>query len=60
MVHTMPGLGGSSAAQWFQIAPISAGVFGVPAALAATIVVSLMTPPPGTRSAALVDYIREP
>lgn len=60
MLHTMPGLGGTSAAQWFQIAPISAGVFGVPASLAMTVIVSLLTPPPGPRSAALVDYIREP
>jgi cation/acetate symporter len=60
MLHTMPGLGGSSASQWFQIVPMSAGIFGVPAALAVTIVVSLVTPPPGARSAALVDYIREP
>ncbi|MFL6719128.1 MAG: sodium:solute symporter family protein, partial [Burkholderiaceae bacterium] len=30
MLHANPSLGGTSAAQWFHIAPISAGVFGVP------------------------------
>jgi cation/acetate symporter len=31
MLHTSPVLGGSAAGQWFHIAPISAGIFGVPA-----------------------------
>ena len=60
MVHTHPTLGGSAVGQWFHIAPISAGVFGVPAGLLALIVVSLMTPPPDQRTLALIDHIRTP
>jgi cation/acetate symporter len=46
--------------QWFHIAPISAGVFGVPAGLFAIILVSLLTPPPDQRTLALIDHIRTP
>ena len=60
MVRTNPTLGGSAAAQWFDIAPISAAVFGVPAGLAALLLVSLLTPPPPARQAALVRHIRAP
>jgi cation/acetate symporter len=60
MLRTNPTLGGSAAAQWFDIAPISAAVFGLPAGLAALVLVSLLTPPPGPRQAALVRYIRSP
>jgi cation/acetate symporter len=60
MVCTHPTLGGSAANQWFHIAPISAGVFGVPAGMAAMIIVSLLTPPPDSRVQALVDYLRAP
>ena len=60
MLHTLPALGGSVAGQWFHIAPISAGVFGIPAGLLTMIIVSLMTPPPDARTMALVDFIRAP
>jgi cation/acetate symporter len=60
MLHTNPMLGGSADSAWFHIAPISAGVFGVPAGLAVLAVVSLLTPPPPRESAALVDYVRAP
>lgn len=60
MMRTYPTLGGSALNQWFGIAPISAGVFGVPAGLLALVVVSLLTPAPGQRSNALVDHIRAP
>lgn len=60
MLHTHPVLGGGAANQWFHIAPISAGIFGVPAGLLAIIAVSLLTPAPGRQTAALVDYIRAP
>ena len=60
MLRTYPALGGSAANQWFGIAPISAGVFGVPAGFLAIIVVSLLTSKPGPRSNALVDHIRLP
>jgi cation/acetate symporter len=60
MLHTNPILGGSEAAEWFGIAPISAGVFGVPAGIAAIVIASLLTAPPHRASGALVDYIRAP
>ncbi|HWW72907.1 MAG TPA: sodium:solute symporter family protein [Duganella sp.] len=58
MLHANPILGGSAAGQWFHIAPISAGIFGVPVGLLTMIAVSLMTPAPDRETAALVDYIR--
>jgi cation/acetate symporter len=60
MVHTNPILGGDANAAWFHIAPISAGVFGVPAGLAMLAVVSLLTPPPPRESIGLVEHIRAP
>jgi cation/acetate symporter len=60
MLHTNPILGGSAAGQWFHIAPVSAGVFGVPAGLLTMAVVSWLTPPPGPEVRALVAYIRAP
>ena len=46
--------------QWLGIEPIAAGVFGVPVGFAAIVVVSLMTPPPATRTQVLIDSIRHP
>jgi cation/acetate symporter len=60
MVHTYPALGGASANQWFSIAPISAGVFGVPCGLLAIAIVSLLTPAPDQRTMLLVDHVRTP
>jgi cation/acetate symporter len=60
MIRTHPTLGGSVAGQWFHIAPISAGVFGVPAGFCAMIVVSLLTPAPDERTTALVRHLRAP
>jgi cation/acetate symporter len=60
MARTYPALGGASVNQWFGIAPISAGVFGVPAGLFAIVAVSLLTPAPDQRTSALVDHIRAP
>ncbi|MEO6920217.1 MAG: sodium:solute symporter family protein [Collimonas sp.] len=60
MLHTYPALGGSASGQWFHIAPMAAGVFGVPAGLLALIVVSLLTPPPDPRALTLVNQIRAP
>ncbi len=59
MMQSNPLLGGAVADQWFHIAPISAGVFGVPAGVLAMIVVSLLTAP-DTRSMALITHLREP
>ncbi len=60
LVQTSPALGGSAANQWFHIASVSAGVFGVPAGFAAMIAVTLLTAPPGPQATALVDRLREP
>ena len=60
MFHTNPILGGSAAGQWWHIAPISAGVFGVPAGLAVLVLVSLLTRAPGPLSDSLVDHVRAP
>jgi len=45
---------------WWNIQPIAAGLFGVPAGFAVAIVVSLLTPPPSREARALVDEIRTP
>ncbi|MGB9992894.1 sodium:solute symporter family protein [Pseudoduganella rhizocola] len=60
MLSSNPILGGSAAGQWFNIAPISAGIFGVPAGLITLVVVSLLTPPPDGETEALIDQIRAP
>jgi cation/acetate symporter len=60
MLHTNPILGGNAESTWFHIAPISAGVFGVPAGLAVLAVVSLLSPAPSRESVGLVEHIRAP
>jgi len=60
MLATNPILGGNAAGQWFNIAPISAGIFGVPAGLLTLVVVSLLTAPPDGETEALIDQIRAP
>jgi len=45
---------------WWDIQPISAGVFGVPLGFAVIIVVSLLTAKPGPQAQALVDRVRYP
>jgi cation/acetate symporter len=60
MLHTNPILGGSAAAQWCHIAPISAGVFGVPAGMLALIVGSLMTRAPDPAAQGLLAHLRAP
>ncbi|MFZ6674874.1 sodium:solute symporter family protein [Undibacterium sp. Xuan67W] len=60
MLNTHPLFGGSVANQWWHIAPISAGVFGVPAGLISMAVVSLMTPKPDPHTLDLIDFIRAP
>ncbi len=60
MLRTYPALGGSPDNAWFGIAPISAGVFGVPIGFLTLAAVSLLTPPPDQRSNALVDHVRTP
>jgi cation/acetate symporter len=45
---------------WFGIAPIAAGVFGVPAAFLVTIIVSLLTPAPAKETQDFVEHVRYP
>ena len=45
---------------WWDIEPISAGLFGVPVAFAVTIGVSLVTKPPAEHIADFVDFVRFP
>ena len=45
---------------WFGIAPIAAGIFGVPLAFAVTIIVSLLTKAPDREVQELVEHVRYP
>jgi cation/acetate symporter len=45
---------------WWDIQPISAGLFGVPIGFAVIILVSLITPIPSRETQALVEYVRYP
>ncbi len=45
---------------WFGIAPISAGIFGMPAGMLMLIVVSLLTAPPGRSVQEMVENVRYP
>ena len=60
MVQTYPFFGGVAANQWFNMSPISAGVFGVPIGILTIIVVSLLTPEPSKKVQELVDHVRFP
>ncbi|ENO83205.1 SSS sodium solute transporter superfamily protein [Thauera sp. 27] len=60
VVRTHAFFGGSMANAWFDINPISAGVFGVPLGFVTIVVVSLLTKPPPQEIQDLVDYVRYP
>jgi len=65
MVTTQPWLrsvfGVTSPIQlWWDIQPISAGLFGVPVGFAVIILVSLVTPAPSKKIQDLVDHVRYP
>ena len=60
MLSTNPALGGAVANQWFQIAPVSAGIFGIPAGAAALVLVSLLTRAPDAADQAYLDGLRSP
>lgn len=60
LLTTHPAFGGSAANQWFHIASISAGVFGVPAGLLAIVIVSLLSAAPDAKTLAWVDEMRGP
>jgi cation/acetate symporter len=60
MLQSNPTLGGAIANQWFHIAAVSAGIFGVPAGFLAMISVTLLTPAPDERTQMFVDQLRSP
>ena len=60
MVKTYPFFGGVPANQWFDMSPVSAGVFGVPVGIAVTIIVSLLTAKPEPKVQELVEHVRYP
>lgn len=60
MYTTYPFFGGVAANEWFHMAPISAGVFGVPIGIVTIVVVSLLTPEPSKQVQELVDHVRYP
>ena len=60
VIRTHSFFGGSMSHAWFDINPISAGVFGVPLGFVTIVVVSLMTRPPPQEIQELVDYVRYP
>jgi cation/acetate symporter len=65
MVMTQPWLRGvfgitSPIQLWWDIQPISAGLFGVPIGFAVVILVSLVTPAPSKKIQDLVDHVRYP
>ena len=45
---------------WWDIQPISAGIFGVPLGFAVIVIVSLLTPAPAKEVQELVDHVRFP
>ena len=45
---------------WWDIEPISAGLFGVPMGFTVIVLVSLVTRPPDTKVKQLVEYVRYP
>ncbi len=46
--------------KWFDIEPISAGVFGVPIGFLVIVVVSLLTPAPAKRVQEFIEHVRYP
>lgn len=65
MVTTQPWMRGlfgitSPVQLWWEIQPISAGVFGVPIGFAVIILVSLVTPAPSRKVQELVEHVRYP
>jgi cation/acetate symporter len=52
------GVSGLQMAPWFGIQSTSAGVFGVIAGFVATVVVSLVTPPPAPETQRFIERIR--
>jgi cation/acetate symporter len=64
MAHNLPGLrealGVAGDARWFGVAPVAAGVFGVPAGAAVLWLVSLLTAPPAPAEREMAERLRLP
>ena len=60
MYITYPFFGGVAANQWFNMAPISAGIFGIPAGFIGVIIGTLISAPPSKEVQELVDHVRYP
>ncbi len=65
MVTTQPWMRGifgvtSPVQLWWDIQPISAGLFGVPVGIAVILIVSMITPAPSRKIQQLVEYVRYP
>ena len=52
--------GSISSYTWWDISPISAGIFGVPLGVVVIVVVSFLTRPPTAAELALIDFVRVP
>jgi cation/acetate symporter len=50
----------TAASRWWDIDPLAAGVFGVPAGLLALVLVSLVTPQATLEESAMLDRLRSP
>jgi cation/acetate symporter len=51
---------GVNAPKWWDINPISAGIFGIPAGFIGLIIGTLISPPPSQEVQELVDHVRYP
>jgi cation/acetate symporter len=60
MYITYPFFGGVATNQWFDIAPIAAGVFGIPVGFIGVIIGSLISRAPSLEIQQLVDHVRYP
>ncbi len=58
LILTHPFFGGDLGAAWFDIEPVAAGIFGIPAGLTVLVVVSLVTPRPPSEVLDLVARVR--
>ncbi len=59
MILTYPFFG-INAPKWFDMNPICAGIFGIPAGLSALVIVSLLTPAPSKKIQDFIDHVRYP
>ncbi len=60
MYTTYDFFGGVAANEWWDIKPISAGIFGIPVGFLGVIIGSLISPAPSKEVQELVDHVRYP